>query len=344
MYQLAPEWVKQQYILITWPHPYGGWDERLPQVKKTFLAIIKAIATRQAVIVNCYDANVQEEAEKTFMAAGVNLENIRFVVIPTNDTWIRDYGPLSVFKEGQAYLLDFGFNAWGSKYPYHLDKDYKQQLCSHFADFKRIDCQDFILEGGSIEVNGQGCLLTTSSCLLTDSRNAGWSKAQIEQHLKPLLGIHTIHWLEQGHLAGDDTDGHIDMLARFCDANTICYTACNDVNDEHYAALAAMEQEIKQLKNPQGEAYKCVALPWPNAKYTAKGRRLPASYSNFLIINGAVLVPIYSVASDGQALNVLQACFPNHEIIGIECSVLIENGGSLHCSTMQIPLLSEGSL
>jgi agmatine deiminase len=202
------------------------------------------------------------------------------------------------------------------------------------ADFESVN---FILEGGSIETDGQGTLLTTASCLLNKNRNSHLSKDQIEQQLKLSLGVRKINWLSSGYLAGDDTDGHVDVLARICPNNTIVYTACDDENDEHYPALKNMEQELMAMTNADGQAYRLLPLPWPGAKYSDNDQRLPATYANFLIVNEAVLVPIYDSLSDEDALDVVSQAFPSYEIFGIPCLSLIERGGSLHCITMQLP-------
>jgi agmatine deiminase len=194
-----------------------------------------------------------------------------------------------------------------------------------------------VLEGGSIDVDGLGALLTTSSCLLNPNRNPALSKSDIEARLREVFGVQKIHWLESGFLAGDDTDGHIDTLARFCPNNTIVYTACDDEQDEHYAALKQMEMELASFTNVEGMPYRLLPLPWPGAKYGENGNRLPATYANFLVVNEAVLVPIYDSLSDEDALEVISLAFPGYEIFGIPCLDVIERGGSLHCITMQLP-------
>jgi agmatine deiminase len=199
-----------------------------------------------------------------------------------------------------------------------------------------LERADLVLEGGSIETDGYGTLLTTTSCLLSPNRNR-LDRATLEQKLQALLGVRRFLWLNQGYLAGDDTDGHIDTLARFCNARTIAYQTCDDSDDAHFAALASMQERLTQFSTANGDRYRLVPLPWPSAKLDDEGKRLPASYANFLIINGAVLVPTYDDPADSEALERLQGCFPEREIVGIPCLTLIRQGGSLHCITMQLP-------
>jgi agmatine/peptidylarginine deiminase len=194
-----------------------------------------------------------------------------------------------------------------------------------------------VLEGGSLESDGKGTILTTSECLLSKNRNEHLSKIQIEQHLKENFGAERVLWLNHGYLAGDDTDSHIDTLARFCNEKTIAYVGCENPEDEHYEALLQMKKELQQFTDVNGNHYQLVELPLPDACFDEDGKRLPATYANFTIVNGAVLVPVYGVLQDEKALEILQNCFPKREIIGVNCRILIEQHGSLHCVTMQYP-------
>jgi len=237
-------------------------------------------------------------------------------------------------------LLDFEFNAWGSKFPYIKDNLINSELKKHsaLADYGYIK-SNIVLEGGSIESNGEGVLLTTSECLLTPSRNPTLNKKQLEEKLKDQLGCNNILWLDHGYLAGDDTDSHIDTLARFCAHDLICYVKCNDTSDEHFDALKRMEDQLRTFKQHNGEPYRLKPLPMASAIFD-EGERLPATYANFLVINEAVLVPIYNVKEDESALATLKECFPDREIIPINCYPLIKQHGSLHCITMQIPTIT----
>ena len=201
------------------------------------------------------------------------------------------------------------------------------------------DCLDFVLEGGAIESDGQGTILTTSGCLLAPKRNEGMNRADIEEHLKRTLHAQRILWLDHGHLEGDDTDGHIDTLARFCPGQTIAYVKCTDQNDSHYEDLSLMEEQLHTFRTLQDEPYQLVPLPMPDAIYDENGQRLPATYANFFIVNSAVLMPTYNQpVNDENAKKALQKAFPQHEVVGIDCRALIRQHGSLHCCTMQFPV------
>jgi agmatine deiminase len=258
--------------------------------------------------------------------------------IATNDTWARDFGPITVFENGSPLLLDFGFNAWGLKFPADLDNRITANL-ARIGAFGHcpVHVPGLILEGGSLDSDGNGTLLTTSACLLSPNRNPHLDRAGIEQALCDHLGARRVLWLEHGALAGDDTDAHIDTLARFCPDDTIVHVCCDNPADEHCAELTAMATELRTFRTVRGAPYRLVPLPWPQPCHDADGHRLPATYANFLAINEAVLVPTYNVPQDATALQILAEVFPDREIIGIDCRPLIVQHGSLHCVTMQIP-------
>ena len=270
------------------------------------------------------------------------MKQVILSIAPSNDSWARDHAPLSVIENGHPVLMDFTFNGWGNKYPSELDNDIPNCLFRQglFGGTPMVH-SDMVLEGGSIDSDGQGTILTTSRCLLSPTRNPAMSREDIEAALREQLGAGTIHWLEHGALAGDDTDSHVDMLARFCNETTIAYTQCRNAEDSHYDELARMEQELQSLRNADGKPYRLIALPLPDAIYNRDGQRLPASYANFLIINHAVLVPVYDDPLDELAMTRLQDGFPQREIIPVPCRSLIEQYGSLHCVSMQ---LAEGVL
>lgn len=336
--RLPPEWTPQQAIMLTWPHQHSDWQPWLQQVEPVFVAIAQAVAERENLIISAYDAEHLTHIQILLQQAGINPERIRLYIAPSNDTWVRDHGPLTVTTDGTLQLLDFSFNGWGGKFDASLDNTLTRRLHTQGAfDATPITTLEFVLEGGSLEVDGAGSLLTTEHCLLSPQRNPTLTRDQIESHLREWLGVTRVLWLRHGYLAGDDTDSHIDTLARFCATDTICYVACDDPHDEHYAELNAMAQELRALRTVSGIPYRLVALPWPKAKYGEAGKRLPASYANFLIINGAVLAPTYDDPADAAALAALQSCFPDRRIIAIPCLPLIRQYGSLHCVTMQIP-------
>jgi agmatine deiminase len=335
---LPPEWAPQSGVMLTWPHKHGDWAKHLPQVEPVFVAIARQISRHEMVLISCYDTKHRTHIENLLVADGVDLRRVILHVVPSNDTWARDHGPITVVCQNEPLLLDFRFNGWGGKYGYELDDAITRKLydADTFGDTP-LQSIDLVLEGGSIEVDGSGTLLTTSRCLLAPTRNPTLTREQLEAHLKELLGLNRILWLDHGYLAGDDTDSHIDTLARFCDRQTIAYVACDDPKDEHYVELKAMENELKVFVAADGNPYRLVALPWPQARLDEEGNRLPATYANFLIINDTVLVPTYRDPADVVALQRIKECFPNREIVGIDCLPLIYQFGSLHCVTMQLP-------
>ncbi|MCB0571570.1 MAG: agmatine deiminase family protein, partial [Phaeodactylibacter sp.] len=254
------------------------------------------------------------------------------------DTWARDHGAITVEEDGQWVLLDFMFNGWGLKFPAFHDNLITGRLYEQgvFGSWP-LRRPGMVLEGGGIESDGQGTILTTAECLLSPNRNPHLSQADIERQLSEWLGATHILWLHHGYLAGDDTDSHIDTLARLCPNDTIAYVRCGDPDDEHYAALQLMENELRAMRTKAGAPFRLTPLPWPQACYAADGFRLPATYANFLVINGAVLVPTYGAPQDDEALEIIGNCFPGRAVIGINCRMLIEQHGSLHCITMQYP-------
>ncbi len=335
---LPPEWAPQSGVMLTWPHAQSDWAPILDRVEPVFTDIARQIAHFEKVLVSCYDDRHRVHVAKQLTAARVAKDRVVLGVAPSNDTWARDHGPIAVQCQDELTLLDFGFNGWGEKYAHDLDNTitralYRQNLFGKTP----LQTVGLILEGGSIEVDGTGTLLTTERCLLAPTRNPGVGREQLEKTLSELLGLNRFLWLKHGYLAGDDTDSHIDTLARLCDTHTIAYIACDDPADEHYEELKAMEAELKTFRAADGRPYRLVPLPWPTPKHDDEGRRMPATYANFLIINGAVLVPTYRDAADAVALERVRTCFPNREIIGIDCLPLVYQHGSLHCVTMQLP-------
>jgi agmatine deiminase len=307
-------------------------------VEPVFVDIARHISRREKVLIVCLNASHRIHIQNLLQAGGVELSRIDLRLAPSNDTWARDHGPITLLSENQPLLLDFRFNGWGGKYAADLDNHITERLHQDGA-FGKTSLQtiDLVLEGGSIETDGAGTLLTTARCLLSPARNPKLNRNQLETELKTFLGITRVLWLEHGYLAGDDTDSHIDTLARFCDPNTIAYVACPDRNDEHYRELKLMEQELQALRTPDGRPYRLIPLPWPAAKHNESGDRLPATYANFLIINATVLVPTYADPMDAAALACLRAGFPGRAIIGVPCLPLVFQYGSLHCVTMQLP-------
>ncbi len=332
--RLPAEWEQQDAILLAWPHEHTDWVDLLDEVEQVYLNITRQIVRFEAAIIV---SPSPDKVQLKLADAGVSLSNIYFLQADTNDTWARDFGPISVFHGDELRQLDFTFNGWGHKFPAEKDNRVTAQLNqSDIVKPNQREEIDLVLEGGSIEVDGHGTLLTTSQCLLNHNRNPNLTRADIEVQLAQNFGIDQFLWLDSGELAGDDTDAHIDTLARLCPESTILYVQCNNPEDEHFLQLKKMEEQLKEFKTREGSSFRLSPLPWPEARYNGE-ERLPATYANYLVVNGAVLVPIYQDPADKQALKVIQQAFPDREVIGIDCLPLIKQHGSLHCITMQFP-------
>lgn len=329
------EWYPQSGVQLTWPHVATDWAYMLDEVQECFINIAREIAKKELVFI----VTPEIENVKKQIAGKVNLDNVRFFECDTNDTWARDHGAITLIDTGTPLLLDFCFNGWGMKFAANLDNQITRKAFREgLFHGKYSNRLGFVLEGGSIESDGMGTILTTSECLLSPNRNEELNKVEIEEYLKSNLYAEQILWLDYGYLTGDDTDSHVDTLARLCPNHTIAYVQCKDAEDEHFEELQKMEEQLKSFRTLKGEPYRLLPLPMPNAVFE-EGERLPATYANFLIINGAVLYPTYNQPEkDRIARDVLQTAFPNDEIIGIDCRALIKQHGSLHCVTMQYPL------
>ncbi|GMQ91042.1 MAG: agmatine deiminase family protein [Gammaproteobacteria bacterium] len=324
--------------MLTWPHRHTDWASDLANVEACYLELAYHICRYQKLLIVCFDHAHKKHIKQILKEKNVALEQVRLALAPSNDTWTRDHGPIAVLCQQDITLLDFRFNGWGGKYASDLDHAitatlYHQQALGDTV----LEPISMVLEGGSIEVDGSGTLLTTRDCLLSPTRNPKLSQQQIEQKLIQWFGLSRVLWLGHGYLDGDDTDSHIDILARFCDRETIVYTHCDDKSDPHYKELNAMETELRGLRSITDQPYRLLPLPWPAAKYDEAGKRLAASYANFLVINGAIIMPGYNDPADEQARICLQQCFPDREVIAINALPLIKQGGSLHCMAMQLP-------
>ena len=311
-WRLPAEWESQSMVQLTWPHAKTDWAPMLDEITETY--------NEMAATIRKY-------------------EDLLIVGEPNNDTWARDHGFITlVDDEGGAKLLDFCFNGWGEKFEAELDNAINRRIYDEGkVNGEYVDCLDFVLEGGSIESDGEGTIFTTSCCLLAPHRNQPMTKAEIEERLKRDLCAERVLWIDYGHLVGDDTDGHIDTLVRVAPNYTLLYIGCDDEADEQYDDLKKMEEQLKTFRTLDGEPYKLVKLPSPRPIYE-DGERLPATYANFLIINGAVLVPTYNQPDlDAEAMKLIGEVFPDRNIIGIDCRSVIKQHGSLHCCTMQYP-------
>lgn len=328
------EWEPQAFVQFTFPHADSDWADMLDDVLPCFVACAEAVSRYQKVLVVADDrAHVRQ------LLAHLPPDRLTVVGCPSNDTWARDHGGVTVYEHGQRILLDYIFNGWGLKFAANKDNLITRTLHTWglFGNVPLLQ-PGLAIEGGALETDGLGTLLSTTECMLSPNRNPHLTLPELEAQLTQQLGVDRFLWLENGYLAGDDTDSHIDTLARFCSPDTIAYVQCTDEADEHYAALALMEQELQDFQTRDGAPYRLVPLPWPTACYATDGHRLPATYANFLIINGAVLVPIYGVPEDAAALQILATCFPDRDIVPIDCRMLIEQHGSLHCISMQYPV------
>ncbi|MDD2734233.1 MAG: agmatine deiminase family protein [Desulfuromonadaceae bacterium] len=333
--RLPAEWEIQDGVLMAWPHEGTDWAYMLDDVRPVFVEIIRQITRFERVLLTAPNA---ASAAEYLANAGVDLTRVTVCEIPNNDTWARDFGPVTVMYNNKPTLLNFGFNGWGLKYPANFDNQISSHLKQKGVLLPNLNTIGLVLEGGSLESDGLGTILTTSECLLSANRNPQLDRSEIEQALASLVGAKRVLWLNNGYLAGDDTDSHIDTLARICPNNTIVFQACDHPLDEHFEPLKLMEGELRAFTTPDGSPYRLIPLPWPTARFDEQACRLPATYANFLIINGAVLVPTYrDFENDRTALDCLTQAFPGREIIGIDCLPLLEQRGSLHCVTMQFP-------
>ena len=312
-WRLPAEWEPQACVQLTWPHAGTDWAPMLDEITATYEDMAREISKREKLIV---------------------------VGEPSNDTWARDHGFISLVNDqGGRKLLDFCFNGWGEKFPADLDNAINRRIYDEgkiTGDY--VDCLDFVLEGGSIESDGKGTIFTTSGCLMAPHRNQPMTREQIEERLKQELHAERILWIDHGHLMGDDTDGHIDTLVRICPNDTLLYIGEEDPQDEQYEDLRLMEEQLKTFRTLEGKPYRLLKLPTPRP-IIFEGERLPATYANFLVVNGAVLCPTYHQPDlDAEALRIIGEAFPDREIVGIDCRSIIKQHGSLHCCTMQYPI------
>lgn len=330
------EWEEQSAILMALPNKSTDWRYMLPEVEKCYKDIIIALTEAGVkVMLLCQDP---EYCDGLF--SDVHSKDLIIKVkADFNDTWTRDYGPLAVERHGRKRALDFGFNGWGLKFA--SDKDNLVNL--HLRDRYVVlpeqyrNERDFVLEGGSVETDGRGTLLTTTRCLTSPNRNGGKSKEQLNKILSDRLGVSHILWLDYGALAGDDTDSHIDTLARLAPDNTILFTGCRDVDDEHFEELLKMRAQLTMFRNQEGEPYNLVELPLPSPIYDEDGERLPATYANYLITDKVIFMPTYGQPqNDMLAMQTVRIAYPDHDVVGMDCRALIKQHGSLHCATMQL--------
>lgn len=335
------EWESQSAVLIAWPHAETDWAERLGEVEDTYVALVAAITRFEPVVICVADDDIETYAEMRLRSNRVDMERVRFVTTEYDDTWLRDSGPITLKRaDGGFRLLDFRFTGWGGKFEASRDDRLVGTLAGNGL-FARADVQsiDFALEGGAIDTDGAGTLLTTWKCL--HERHPQLAREELSARLAGWLAQQRVLWLDHGYLEGDDTDAHVDTLARFASPDSIVFQACDDAGDSHHAELTAMGEELAALRTADDRPYRLFPLPWAQP-IIDEGRRLAASYANFLIVDGAVLMPAYGItpderATDDAARDVLAAAFPGREIVQVPCRPLIWQNGSLHCITMQLP-------
>ena len=369
-FRLPAEWEPQWGVMLTWPHEDTDWKPYLAEITETYVQMAREIVRREWLLIVVPKAEfVPEEVRQ--------MERVVIFECPTDDTWARDHGPIVLVKESRSQgvkelkCLDFRFNGWGEKFPAENDnrivvllfekmtRDEERGTRNVQCSMSNVQCsmsnvqlenhQDFVLEGGSIESDGCGTIFTTSQCLLAPNRNQPLTREEIDAELKRRLRAEHVVWLDHGNLIGDDTDGHIDTIVRCAPDNTLLYVGCDDENDEQFADFQALEQQLKSLRTTDGKPYRLLRLPMPDAIFEEtiseeggtrkkERERLPATYANFLILNGAVLAPVYGQPeNDAEALRVIGEAFPDRDIIPIDARTIIRQHGSIHCLTMQIP-------
>jgi len=332
--RMPAEWVPHEATWISWPHNPDTWPGLLSAAEAAMAEVVAAIARSEHVHINVLDQTHRAHVSRQ-IAANAPAEHLTFHEIASNDAWIRDYGPIFVLTQsGARTALDFEFNAWGGKYPpWDLDQKAAAQIAR--ALHTRCERPGMVLEGGSIDVNGAGCLLTTEQCLLNPNRNPTLTRREIEDQLQTWLGVDQIVWLGSG-VAGDDTDGHVDDIARFVDEETIAAVVERNVDDPNFAPLDTNRRRLEALQLDGRAAASVVELPMPAAIF-AGAQRLPASYANFYIANEVVLVPVFDDAADDEALTLLGDCFPTRTVVPIASRALIQGLGGIHCLTQQVP-------
>jgi agmatine/peptidylarginine deiminase len=334
-FRLPAEWEPQAGVVIAWPHEGTDWSPRLERIETAYVGLASAIARFEPIVVCVASASVRDRASRALAAADVAAGRVRFIDVEYDDTWLRDSGPLTT-SDGHAFrLLDFRFTGWGGKYGAERDDRVIETLVARglfrSATHERID---WALEGGAIESDGKGTILTTWRCL--HQRHPDMNREEMTRRLSEAFGAERVLWLDHGYLEGDDTDAHIDTLARFAPDDAIVFQACDDMADPHYDQLARMREELTALRTTDGRPYTLHALPWARA-IVDDGRRLAASYANYLIVNGGVIVPAYGDPNDAKAAEVIGAAHPGREIVPVDARPLIWQNGSVHCLTMQVP-------
>ena len=335
-YRLAPEWARQDAIVMIWPHPNSDWVDELNAIEKTYLELSRYISRHQNLILIAYNDSHQHCIEALLSRHSIKQHNITFLTIITNDTWVRDFGPIFVASNNDMTMLNFAFNAWGEKYPYDHDNAFNDSFKQKISYLKSSLDIDFILEAGNLDINSQRLLLSSSNCFQHNTTSKPVDLEVIQTKLQEWFGCDKVLWIDNVVLEGDDTGGHIDTLVRFCKDDVVAYTAQGHHSDPNYDRLKHLEQQVKILCNNEIGISEMVPLPSPQPIFK-NNHQLPASYANFLITNEHVFVPVFNDKQDHHALNLMDELFPSREIIDIESNALIQQYGGIHCATMQIP-------
>lgn len=336
-YRWPAEWERHAATWLTWPHNPETWPRRLIAARRAFAVFVREVSLRETVRLLVLDAEVERDAERGLAAAGVDRDRVELHRISTDDSWIRDYGPIFLTRDSRdapRCMVDFRFDCWGRKYePWDRD-DAVPAAAEARLGVPRLRA-DFVLEGGAVDGDGAGTVLTTESCLLNPNRGPGRTRERMERRLHDWLGAERTLWLGAG-IEGDDTDGHVDDVARFVDAGTIVAATCDDESDPNHVPLADNLARLRAMRDAAGRPYTVVPLPLP-PRLVIDGLRCPASYANFYLANGCVLVPVFGVAEDARALGVMRDLFPTRDVVGVPSGELVLGLGALHCLSQQEP-------
>lgn len=336
MKEFLAEWVDLDGVMLALPHAATDWNYILEEARNQYKELVSALVKENIHVVLLTPS--REEAES--LLSSETLQGVTLIEMDYNDTWTRDYGPLTILKHGDLRVLDFGFNGWGLKFAADKDNQVNRKLNLKSVFSKKLyrNETNFILEGGSVDTDGHGTILTTTRCLCSPNRNGYLTKKEADKHLRDKLGAQHILFLDYGALMGDDTDSHIDTLARMAPDNIILFTGCRDVDDPQFEELLKMRAQLSMFRNAEGEPFNLVELPLPSPIYDEDGERLPATYANYLVTPQVLFMPTYNQPeNDKLAMQTVKIAYPHHKIVGVDCRVLIKQHGSLHCATMQLP-------
>ena len=333
------EWHPHVATWLTWPHTEASWTpEQQALMLPAYIDFIKAITPGEHVCINAHNQTVMQTIEMHLLLAGADMSRITLLPFPTNDSWCRDHGPAFLINPArkERMIVNWGYNAWGGKYPPY-DRD--DLIPVQIAHYRKLDyvTPGIIMEGGSVEFNGAGTVLTSRACLLNPNRNPNLTQPRIEQYLRDFYGVQQVLWVEDG-IVGDDTDGHIDDTVRFVNENTVVAAIETNTGDANYPILQAIHHELREMRLLNGEPLNIVELPMPDPVYS-DGLRLPASYANFYIANAAVIVPTFRCTNDQRALDIIGGCFPDRPVVGIDSTDIVWGLGSFHCLSQQEPAL-----